>query len=76
MKHHIQRIYQYILGTYTVKHLLYFESGFVGLAALTVLSSTLLACFVRCDLPLECLLKTQTTQAGLATSKTLYIPMI
>ena len=36
----------------------------------TVLSSTLLACFVRCDLPLECLLNTQTTQAGLATSKT------
>jgi len=67
---YIPRIYQYILGTYTVKHLLYFESGFVGLATPTVLSSTLLACFVRCDLPLECLLNTQTTQAGLATRKT------
>ena len=66
---HIRRIYLYILGTYTVKRLLYFESGFVGLATPTVLSSTLLACFVRCDLPLECLLNAQTTQAGLATSK-------
>jgi hypothetical protein len=36
----------------------------------SVLSRTLLACFVRCDLPLECLLNTQTTEAGLATSKT------
>ena len=70
MKPHIPRIYYYILGTYTVKRLLYFESGFVGLATPTVLSSTLLACFVRCDLPLECLLNTQTTQAGLATCKT------
>jgi len=66
---HIRRIYLYILGTSTVKRFLYFESGFVGLATPTVLSSTLLACFVRCDLPLECLLNAQTTQAGLATSK-------
>jgi hypothetical protein len=58
-------MYWYILSTYTVKHFLYFESGFVGLARPTVLSSTLLACFARCDLPLECLLNTQTTQAGL-----------
>ncbi len=57
----------YILSTYTVKRLLYFESGFVGLATPTVLSRTLLACFVRCDLRLECLLNAQTTQAGLAT---------
>jgi hypothetical protein len=70
MSHDVPRIYRYILGTYTVKRLLYFESGFVGLATPTILSSTLLACFVRCDLPLECLLNTHTTQAGLATSKT------
>ncbi len=70
MKLDIPRIYQYIRGIYTVKHLLYFESGLVGLATPTVLSRTLLACFVRCDLPLECLLNTQTTQAGLATSET------
>ncbi len=74
MKLDIPRIYQYIRGIYTVKHLLYFasESGLVGLATPTVLSRSpaLLACFVRCDLPLECLLNTQTTQAGLATKKT------
>ncbi len=70
MKPHIPRVYRYIRGTYTVKCLLYFESGFVGLAIPTVLSRTLLACFVRCYLPLECLLNTQTTQAGLAMSKT------
>ena len=72
MKPHIPRIYQYMLGTYTVKRLLYFESGFVGLVVPTLLSRTLLACFVRCDLllELECLLNTQTTQAGLATCKT------
>jgi hypothetical protein len=51
----ILRIYWYILGIYTVKHLLYIESGFVGLATPT---------------PLECLLNTQTTQTGLATNKT------
>ena len=33
------------------------------------LQCTLLAYFARLDLPLECLLNTQTTQAGLATSK-------
>jgi hypothetical protein len=73
MKPYIPCIYQYILGTYTVKRLLYFESGFVGLATPTVLrvSCTLLACLARCDLPLECLLNTQTTQAELATTKTL-----
>ncbi len=30
---HVLHIYRYILGTYTVKHLLYFESGFIGLAS-------------------------------------------
>ena len=72
MKLDIPRIYRYIRGIYAVKRLLYFESGLVGLATPTVLSRTLLACFVRCDLPLECLLNPQTTQAGLqvATTKT------
>ncbi len=36
MKPHVPRIYWYIFGTYTVKRLLYFESGFVGLATPTV----------------------------------------
>jgi hypothetical protein len=58
-----------MLGTFTVKHLLYFESGFACLATPTVLCRTLLACFARCDLPHKCLLNTQTTQVGLATSK-------
>jgi hypothetical protein len=43
------------------KHSLYFESGFSYLATPTGLCRTLLACFARCDLPLECLLNTQTT---------------
>ena len=67
---HILSIYLHILGTYTDKRHLYFESGFAGLTTPTGLCCTLLACFLRCDLPLECLLNTQTTQAGLATSKT------
>jgi hypothetical protein len=62
----ILTIYRYILRTCTVEHLLYFESGFSCLAAPTDLCRTLLACFARCYLPLECLLNTQTTQAGLA----------
>ncbi len=60
----------YILGTYTVKHLLYFESGFACLVTPTVLCCTLLAYFTSCDLPLACLLNTQTTKEGLATSQT------
>jgi hypothetical protein len=43
----------YTQNTYC-QHLLHFESGCVGLATPTVLSRTLLACFARCDLPLEC----------------------
>ncbi len=65
-------IYRYILGTYTVKHLLYSESGFACLATPMFLCRTLLACFARCDLPLECLLNTQTTQAGNTTRAKLH----
>jgi hypothetical protein len=36
-----------------------------------VFCGTLFACFTRCNLPLECLINSQTTQARLATSKTL-----
>jgi hypothetical protein len=67
---YILSILRYILRTCTAKHPLYIKSGFSGLATPTGLCRTLLACFARCDLPLECLLNTQTTQAGLATSKT------
>jgi hypothetical protein len=65
----IPSIFHYILKTYTVRHFLYFESGFVGDADGSQPHAPCLLRQLRvCDLPLESLLNTpnQTTQVGIA----------